>query len=120
MEKLKDLLLEAFIVVAAVGLYFVMPNIFKLIAKYSRGIEGLVFQLIMAILLGGLYYLMGYRQKSLAYVFLLILFVCIMIWIYFNYRNLDVIISNRYGQGAAMAVFVLIIILVCLISRLLI
>ena len=112
--------MEAVIIVLAVGLYFVMPNIFTLIARYSKGIEGLVFQLIIAILLAGLYYLMGYRKKSLAYVTLLILFVCTMIWLYFNYRDLDVIISQRYGQWAATAVFALIIILVCVISRLLI
>ena len=55
-----------------------------------------------------------------AKVALLIVFITAMVWLYFNYRNIDSLISSRYGQGAATIVFIVIILLVWVISRFLI
>ncbi len=120
MDRVKEFMLEAFIVLLAVGLYFLLPRVFMLIASYSMGVEGIVFQLAISLVLTGLYYLMGYRKKRLVMVFLLIVFVCAMIWLYFNYRQLDEIIATQYGQGVATGVFAAIILLVWLFGKILI
>ena len=120
MDRLKEWLLEAFIVLIAVVLYFVLPKALTLIARYSMGVEGIVFQLAIALIITGLYYLMGYRKKSLVKVFLLIVFICAMTWLYFNYRQIDVIISSQYGQGVAAGVFAAIVLLVWMFGKILI
>ncbi len=120
MDRLKDFILEAFIVILGVGLYFLLPKVFVLVARYSLGVEGIVFQLAIALVLTGLYYLMGYRKKALVKVFLLIVFVCALIWLYFNYRQLDEIIATQYGQGVATGVFAAIIFLVWIFGKILI
>lgn len=109
MEKFKEYLLIGAIILFAVIVYVMMPEIFSFVARHSRGTTGALYLLTLVVLLAIVYYLMGYRGRSLAYVVMLLLFVGGCIWLYFNYRDLDVMISDRFGQGAATIVFLLLI-----------
>ncbi|MBR5995975.1 MAG: hypothetical protein IK026_05310 [Eubacteriaceae bacterium] len=120
MEKIKEYLLTGSIIIFAVALYMFMPGLLRFIDVGSRGIKGLVFLGAVGLILTGVYYLFGYRGWELLKIFLLILFIAAMIWLYFNYRDVDNLISSRYGQGVATFVFLVIIFLVWLLSRILI
>ena len=120
MKKIKEYLLTGGIVLFAVALYVFMPDLLRIVAAGSSGIKGLVFLGAVSLVLTAVYYHFGYRRWELLKVFLLILFIASMIWLYFNYRDVDILISSRYGQGVATLVFLVIIFLVWLLSRILI
>ena len=120
MEKLKECLWIGGIVFFAVALYVFMPEILGFLVRGCRGVRGLVFLGTVSAVLVFVYFLFGYRGGSLVKAALLILFIAAMMWLYVNYRDLDVLISGKYGQGAATLVFLAIILLVWLFSRFLI
>jgi len=120
MNKLEEYLLIGAIVVFAVLLYLLMPQMMTFIASHSKGSKGLLFLGSIVLVLIVVYYLFGYRKMELLKVALLIVFIAVMVWLYFNYRDLDILISSRYGQGAATIIFLAIILLVWLISKFLI
>ncbi len=116
-SKLFDVLLIAGIVVAAVALYFLMPALYRFAARVTQGVQGLLLLFAVAALVSVPFFFRGYRKKRFVYVLLLLLFIALMIWLYFNYRALDSFLSARFGQLAATVVFLLIIAAVWLISR---
>ena len=120
MEKLKEYLWIGGIVFLAVALYVFMPVIIGFFARNCRGVRGLIFLGIISAVLVFVFYLLGYRGGSLIKVALLILFIAAMMWLYCNYRDLDIFISGKYGQGAATLVFLAIIFLIWLFSKFLI
>ncbi len=87
--------------------------------KRSRLSGSSFFRFIVLVLIV-VYYLFGYRKIDLLKVSLLIVFIAAKVWLYFNYRDLAILISSRYGQGIATVVFLVILFLVWLISRFLI
>lgn len=109
MEKIKDYALMAAIVIFAVVLYVFLPYIFYFVKETMQSSKALLFAGVVTLAGTGIFYLWGYRGRELLYIFVLILFLMGMIWLYFNYHNLDVFIGNTYGQLAATAVFLLII-----------
>ena len=113
MEKFKEYLLMGGIVLFAVLLYLFMPELMSYIAAHSKGTNGIVF-------LGLISFLFGYRKTDLLKIALLIVFIAAMVWLYFNYRDVDNLISSRYGQGTATIVFLAIILLIWLFSKFLI
>ena len=117
MEKLKEYFLIGGIIIFAVALYVFMPEILGFFIRNCKGSKGLLFLAAVCIVLITIYFLFGYRKSDLLKIALLILFIAAMIWIYFNYRDLDQLISGRYGQGIATLVFLAIIFLVWLFSR---
>ena len=120
MEKIKEYLLICGIVIFAVVLYLLMPELMTFMARHSKGTKGLLFLGVISLVLTVVYYLFGYRKMELLKIARLIVFIAAMIWLYFNYRDIDVMISSRYGQISATVVFLAIILLVWLISRFLI
>ncbi|MBR0137919.1 MAG: hypothetical protein IJM15_05870 [Erysipelotrichaceae bacterium] len=116
-EKLKDSLIIAAIIIFALGLYVMMPKIFVFFAKYGKGVNGLALYLGISLIVAVAYWVMGYRGKSMLYIIGLILGISLMIWLYQNYRDIDTLISSRYGQLAATCFFFLIIILVWLFTK---
>ena len=117
MEKFKEFVLIAGIIIGAVLLYVLMPDIFNFVAKYSKGSTGLIFFGAVSVIIALIYFLFGYRGKSLLYVISLVLFIALMIWLYFNYRSIDAAISSRYGQGVATVIFLVIIAIIWLFTR---
>ena len=120
MNKLEEYLLIGAIVVFAVLLYLFMPELLSFVAVHSKGPKGLLFLGPIVLVLIVVYYLFGYKKIDLLKVALLIVFIAAMVWLYFNYRDLDILISSRYGQGIATIVFLVILLLIWLISKLLI
>lgn len=120
MEKIKEYLLIGGIVFFSVLLYLFMPKLISFIAGHSKGTKGFVFLGLISLALIIVYFLFGYRNTGLLKIALLIVFIAAMVWLYFNYRNIDSLISSHYGQGAATIVFLVIILLIWVISRFLI
>ena len=120
MEKIVEFLLMAAIVIFAVLLYLFMPDLMSYIIEHSIGIEGLVFLGLICLALIIVFYLFGYRKVELLKIALLIVFIAAMVWLYFNYRDLDNLISSRYGQGVTTVVCLAIILLILVLSKLLI
>lgn len=120
MNKLEEYLLMGAIVIFAVLLYLFMPELITFVASHSKGINGLYFLGLISLILIIVFYLFDYRKFDLFKVALLIVFICAMIWLYFNYMDIDVLISSHYGQVAATAVFLVIILLIWLFSKFLI
>ena len=120
MEKIKEYLLMGAIIIFAVLLYFLMPELMNFVVSHSKGIEGLVFLGLISLVLTIVYYLFGYRQKDLLKIALLIVFIAAMVWLYFNYRDIDIFVSSRYGQVVATIVFLAIILLIWILSKFLI
>ncbi len=114
MEKIKEYALMAAIIIFAVILYVLLPYIFYWMEETMRSGKALLLGGVVTLLGTGIFYLWGYRGKELLYIFVLIVFVMGMIWLYFNYHNLDVFISNTYGQLAATGIFLLIIFVIWL------
>ncbi len=117
MEKIKEYLLIGGIVVFAVLLYVALPGVMAFVTSHSKGTKGAVFLGAVSAVMIFLYFLFGYRKTELLKVALLILFIAAMVWLYFNYRSIDVLISSKYGQGAATVVFLVIIVLVLILSK---
>ncbi|MBP3871203.1 MAG: hypothetical protein J6E46_09525 [Faecalicoccus sp.] len=117
MEKLKEYFWMALILILGVVTYFGIPYLLRYLAENMHGMKALM--IIAGITCVGtfLYYLWGYRGRELIYVALIILFLMGMVWLYFNYRTLDVYISSTYGQLTATAVFILIIVAIWLFVR---
>ena len=120
MEKFKEYLLMGGIVLFAVLLYLFMPELMSYIAAHSKGTNGIVFLGLISAALTIVYFLFGYRKTDLLKIALLIVFIAAMVWLYFNYRDVDNLISSRYGQGTATIVFLAIILLIWLFSKFLI
>lgn len=108
------------IIISAVLLYLLMPKLLVFIAAHSKGKKGLVFLGALSAVTIPVYFLFGYRNMELLKIALLILFTAAMIWLYFNYRSIDVLVSSQYGQVIATIVFLLIIVLIGVFSWLLI
>ena len=117
MEKIKETLLIVAIVLFAIISYFAMPKLIMFAARNIHGLQGLFFLCLAVLIITARYYLMGYRGKSLAYVIAILLFLAVCIWLYFNYRSIDTIISERYGQAVATAIFLAVIAAVWLFTR---
>ena len=117
MEKLKEYLLMGGIVVFAVLLFLLAPELMNFIAMHSKGTDGLVFLGLISLALTFVFFLFGYRKFDLLKSALIIVFLAAMVWLYFNYRDLDVLISSSHGQAAATIVFLVIILLIALGSR---
>ena len=117
MEKIKENILIGLIIIGAVALYFVMPYLLTFIVNNIHGTRGLILRTGAVLVFLLAFFLMGYRGKTLLYILLLLLFVARGIWLYFNYRDIDTYISGRYGQLAATAVFVAIILLIWLFVK---
>ena len=60
---------------------------------------------------------MGYRDKSLVYIIAILLFLAVCIWLYFNYRSIDAVISERYGQAVATIIFLAIVAAIWLFTK---
>lgn len=105
------------IIILALGLYIMSPKIYLWFVRNGAGVSGLAFYFIISLAVAAAFFLMGYRGKSLLYVFVLILGIAMMFWLYQNYRDLDTLISSRYGQLAATGVFLLIILMIWLFMR---
>ena len=120
MEKIKEFLLMAGIVIFAVLLYLFMPGFMNFITEHSKGTKGLVFLGLISLVLIIVFFLFGYRKTDLLKIALLIIFIAAMVWLYFNYRDVDMFISSRYGQGVATIVFFAIILLILVLSIILI
>ena len=117
MEKVKEWLWTAGIIMFAVVLYFIWPAVISAFADgKSQGTAGIAILAAVCLAVIGIFYYFGCRGRELLTVALLVLFIAAMIWLYFNYRDLDIMISSRYGQGAANLVFLVLIILIGLIS----
>ena len=119
MKKLEEYLLMGAIVVVAVVLYLLMPEMIAFVVSHSKGTRGIFFLSLISLGLLIVFFMFGYRGFDLFKIALLILFIAAMVWLYFNYREIDVLISSRYGQLAATAVFLLIILLIWLLSAIL-
>ena len=117
MEKIKENILIGLIIIGAVALYFVMPYLLTFIASNIHGTRGLLLRAGAVLIFLFAFFLMGYRGKTLLYILLLLLFVARGIWLYFNYRNIDAYISDRYGQLAATAIFAIIILAIWLFVK---
>ena len=117
MEKIKENILIGLIIAGAVALYFVMPYLLGFIVNNIHGTRGLLLRAGAVLIFLFAFFLMGYRGKTLLYILLLLLFVARRIWLYFNYRNIDTYISDRYGQLAATAIFVVIILAIWLFVK---
>ena len=117
MEKIKEYLLIGGIVIFAILLYLLMPEIMRFVAAHSKGIEGVIFYGLISLVLIIVFYAFGYRKMDLFKIALLILFIVAMSWLYFNYRGIDIFISSRYGQVVATIVFLVIIFLIWLFSK---
>lgn len=104
----------AAIIIFAVVLYVFLPYIFSFAAETMQSEKALLLGGAVTLIGTGIFYLWGYRGKELLYILVLIAFLMGMIWLYFNYHDLDVFISNTYGQLAATAVFILIILAIWL------
>lgn len=117
MEKLKEYFWMALILILGVVTYFGMPILLRFLAENMHGINALMISAGVTCAGTFLYYLWGYRGRELVYAALIILFLMAMVWLYFNYRELDFFISNTYGQLAATAVFLLIIVAIWLFVR---
>ena len=119
MKKMEEILLMIGIVVFAVLLYFAMPYLIKVVVAHSKGTEGIIFFSIVSLVLTIVFFLFGYRGKELVYVIALIFFIALMCWLYFNYHDLDIFISSRYGQLIATAVFLMIILIIFVLGKIL-
>lgn len=117
MEKLKETLIIGGIIVFAVALYFFMPALFTFFSKNCRGIRGVILLGAISLVVFVIFCLFGYKGSSLIKIALLILFIAAMIWLYFNYRDVDVFISGRYGQGIATLVFLGIVLVIFLLMK---
>ena len=117
MEKFKEYLVIGGIVIFTLVLYLIMPNLMSFVADNSKGTRGIIFLSLVSLVLVIIYYFFGYRKMELVKVALLILFIAAMIWLYFNYRTIDIMISSRYGQGVATIVCLILFILIWFISR---
>ena len=117
MEKLKEYILIGGIIIFAVALYVFMPDILGFFFRNCKGTRGVVFLGMISLILVFVYFLFGYRGSDLFKIALLILGLAAMIWLYFNYRDLDQFISGKYGQGIATLVFLAIVLLVWLFSK---
>ena len=120
METIQEYLLIGGIIFFSVLLYFMKPKLIVFITSSSKGKKGLMFHGGFSLVFIAVFYLFGYRGTELLYVSFLIVFIVFMIWLWFNYRDMDVLISSRYGQLAATLVFFGIILLIWLVFRFLI
>ncbi len=105
------------IIILALGLYIMSPGIILWFIRHGAGIGGLAFYFVISLAVTAAFLLMGYRGRSLLYVFVLVLGIALMFWLYQNYRDLDSFISSRYGQLAATGVFLLLILVIWLFMR---
>ena len=95
------------IIVFALLLYVMLPKIYLWFVHYGAGVSGLAFYFVISLAVTAAFFLMGYRGKSLLYIFVLALGIVLMFWLYQNYRDLDSYIGSRFGQLAATGVFLL-------------
>ena len=51
------------------------------------------------------YYLFGYRKIDLLKAALLIVFIAAMVWLYFDYRDLDILISSVMARALLLSYF---------------
>ncbi|MBE6123301.1 MAG: hypothetical protein E7190_11420 [Erysipelotrichaceae bacterium] len=49
-----------------------------------------LFLLAVSAMLDAVYSAFGYRGESLLYMTALIIFIALMVWLYFNYRSIDI------------------------------
>ena len=120
MKKIKEILLMVGIVVFAVLLYFFAPEWLGFFVENSKGIKGVVLLGVISLVLVFIFFLFGYRKFDLLKIALLIVFIAAMVWLYFNYRDVDSLIVSRFGQGVATIVVLAIIVLIWVITKFLI
>ncbi len=117
MKKSGEALLIGGIVAGAVVLYFLLPYVYRFVAGHSGGVSGLLLLLGVGLAVFFIFFLMGNRGKDLVRAAVLIAGIALMIWLYFNFPDLDAYVAERFGQGAAWIFFLALALLIFLFTR---